>query len=55
MTLMGWVHRSRDHGGVLFVDLRDRHGMTQVVFHPETGGKELLDRASRLEIGRAHV
>ena len=52
---MGWVHRSRDHGGVLFVDLRDRHGMTQVVFHPETGGKELLDRASRLEIGRAHV
>ena len=48
VTLMGWVHRSRDHGGVLFVDLRDRHGMTQVVFHPETGGKELLDRASRL-------
>jgi len=48
VTLMGWVHRSRDHGGVLFVDLRDRYGMTQVVFHPETGGKKLLDRASRL-------
>ena len=47
-TLMGWVHRSRDHGGVLFIDLRDRYGLTQVVFHPETGGKELLDRASRL-------
>ncbi len=46
-TLMGWVHRSRDHGGVLFVDLRDRYGLTQVVFHPETGGRELLDRASR--------
>ncbi|MEY4071167.1 MAG: hypothetical protein RL721_1781 [Candidatus Eisenbacteria bacterium] len=48
VTLMGWVHRSRDHGGVLFVDLRDRHGLTQVVFHPETGGTELLERASRL-------
>ncbi len=47
-TLMGWVHRTRDHGGVLFVDLRDRYGVTQVVFHPETGGKELLERASRL-------
>ncbi len=47
-TLMGWVHRTRDHGGVLFIDLRDRHGMTQVVFHPETGGKEQLERASRL-------
>lgn len=48
VTLMGWVHRTRDHGGVLFTDLRDRHGLTQVVFHPETGGAELLERASRL-------
>jgi aspartyl-tRNA synthetase len=47
-TLMGWVHRVRDHGGVLFVDLRDRHGLTQVVFRPETGGAALLERATRL-------
>jgi aspartyl-tRNA synthetase len=46
-TLAGWVHVSRDHGGVIFIDLRDRAGLTQVVFRPEENA-ELAKQAHTL-------
>ncbi|MBN1523845.1 MAG: aspartate--tRNA ligase [Spirochaetales bacterium] len=45
VTIAGWVNNKRDHGGVLFVDLRDHYGLTQVVIRPESG---ILDSVSAL-------
>ncbi|GAB6034591.1 aspartate--tRNA ligase [Galenea microaerophila] len=48
VTVAGWVHRRRDHGGVIFIDLRDREGLVQVVVNPDTA--EIFAKAERLRV-----
>ena len=49
VVLFGWVHNRRDHGGAVFIDLRDREGLTQVVFEPDTA-QEAHDLAGTLRL-----
>jgi aspartyl-tRNA synthetase len=44
VRLSGWIHRKRDHGGLMFIDLRDHYGLTQLVLHPGTPGFDMVER-----------
>ena len=44
VRLSGWIHRKRDHGGLLFIDLRDHYGLTQLVLHPGAPGFDIAER-----------
>mgnify|MGYP001389432925 CR=1 FL=1 len=49
VTVMGWVQKSRNKGGIIFVDLRDRTGLLQIIFEEEDAGKEGFKKAERLK------
>jgi aspartyl-tRNA synthetase len=52
VRLSGWIHNRRDHGGVLFIDLRDHYGLSQIVVHPETGFQDELSHTRKETVVR---
>src|SRR5256714_8763430 len=52
VRLSGWCHRIRDHGGLLFIDLRDHYGVTQVVADPDSGAFKLSEKLRSEWVGR---
>lgn len=50
ITLSGWVHKFRDHGGVLFIDLRDRYGISQIVFNPGSDHFNMAESLRREDV-----
>jgi aspartyl-tRNA synthetase len=54
VTLAGWVHRKRDHGKLMFVDLRDHYGITQCVFEPETECFSIVERLPSESVLQVH-
>ncbi len=47
VRLSGWVHRVRDHGGLLFIDLRDHYGITQIVVDPDSPAFKAAENGAR--------
>ena len=54
VRLSGWCHRIRDHGGVLFIDLRDHYGLTQVVADPDSKAFKLAETLRALNLLEKH-
>src|SRR5215813_9666934 len=53
VRVSGWIHRKRDHGGLIFVDLRDNYGLTQLVLHPGTPGFAIVEHLRAESVIRA--
>ena len=54
VRLSGWVHRIRDHGGVLFIDLRDHYGITQIVIPPTADFQDTLSHLPKETVISVH-